>query len=50
LLKGVLNFSPRTSVLEAVAWFSYVVPVLYLFFRPSAAPASAAAPRQTASV
>jgi len=39
LLKGVFNFSPRTSVLEAIAWVCYVVPVLYLFFRP--APASA---------
>ena len=50
LLKGVLNFSPKTSVLEAVAWLSYVVPVLYLFFRPSTAPVPAAAARQTASV
>jgi high-affinity iron transporter len=50
LLKGIFNFSPKTSVLEAVAWVSYVVPVLYLFFRPSKAPAPAAAPRQTASV
>jgi len=43
LLKGVLNFSPRTSVLEAIAWVCYVVPVLSLFFRP--APAPVAAPR-----
>jgi high-affinity iron transporter len=50
LLKGVLNFSPRTSVLEAVAWVSYVVPVLYLFFRPSRSTAPASASRQTASV
>ena len=50
LLKGIFNFSPRTSVLEAVAWTSYVVPVLYLFFRPSTAPAPAAPARQTASV
>lgn len=50
LLKGVLNFSPRTSVLEAVAWVSYVVPVLYLFFRPSRASAPTAPARQTASV
>jgi high-affinity iron transporter len=51
LLKGVLNFSPRTSVLEAIAWVCYVVPVLYLFFRPSA-PRTAVAPpvRETASV
>jgi high-affinity iron transporter len=50
LLKGIFNFSPKTSVLEAIAWASYVVPVLYLFFRPSPAPAPAAAARQTASV
>jgi len=36
LLKGIFNFSPRTSVLEAVAWVCYVVPVLALFFRPAA--------------
>jgi len=41
LLKGIFNFSPRTSVLEAIAWVCYVVPVLALFFRP-AAPAPAA--------
>ena len=41
LLKGIFNFSPRTSVLEAVVWVGYVVPVLYLFFR---------APRATAAV
>ena len=51
LLKGVLNFSPRTSVLEAIAWFSYVVPVLVLFFRPSAPATATAVPeRETASV
>jgi high-affinity iron transporter len=35
LLKGVLNFSPQTSVLEAVAWSAYVVPVLVAFLWPS---------------
>ena len=39
LLKGVFNFSPRTSVLEAIAWVAYVVPVLTLFFLPSRTPA-----------
>lgn len=33
VLKGVFNFSPATTVLEAVAWVGYVVPVGYLFFR-----------------
>jgi high-affinity iron transporter len=31
LLKGVFNFSPATTVLEAAAWVLYVVPVLTLF-------------------
>jgi high-affinity iron transporter len=35
LLKGVLNFSPRTTVLEAVVYLAYLVPVLALFLRPS---------------
>ena len=41
LLKGVLNFSPATTWLEAAAWLLYVVPVMVLFFRPArrAAPA-----------
>jgi len=45
LLKGVLNFSPRTSVLQAVAWVCYVVPVLALFLRPSGAPSRPPAER-----
>jgi high-affinity iron transporter len=31
LLKGVFNFSPATTVLEAVAWLAYVIPVMTLF-------------------
>ena len=52
VLKGVFNFSPATSVLEAVAWVAYVVPVLTVFVRQGrhrAAPAprpAAAAPAQ----
>ena len=33
LLKGVFNFSPATTVLEAAAWVLYVVPVMALFIR-----------------
>jgi high-affinity iron transporter len=33
LLKGVFNFSPATTWLEATAWVLYVVPVMVLFLR-----------------
>ena len=33
LLKGIFNFSPQTTVLEATVWALYVVPVMFLFFR-----------------
>jgi high-affinity iron transporter len=33
LLKGVFNFSPVTTVLEAVVWVLYVVPTMTLFVR-----------------
>lgn len=45
LLKGTINFSPRTTVLEAIAWTCYVVPVLYLFWRSVRTPA----PRPTSA-
>lgn len=39
LLKGILNFSPRASVLEVVAWAGYLAIVMTLFFRtPSRVP------------
>ncbi|MEQ6902319.1 iron uptake transporter permease EfeU [Nocardioides sp. YIM 152588] len=47
LLKGVFNFSPATTWLEAAAWLLYVVPVGTLFFlnrRRQVAPAPAAQP------
>jgi high-affinity iron transporter len=37
LLKGVLNFSPQTTVLQAVVWVLYVAVVLTLFLRPQRA-------------
>jgi high-affinity iron transporter len=50
LLKGVFNFSPRTTWLELVAYFGYLVPTLFLFFRPTRVttpPASAPAQART---
>lgn len=48
LLKGVFNFSPQTTVLEAVVWVLYVVPVMTLFLvsarRRNAAPAQTPTP------
>jgi high-affinity iron transporter len=43
LLKGIFNFSPASTWLQVVAYVSYVVPVMILFFRPMAPPAPAAA-------
>jgi len=31
LLKGIFNFSPATTWLEAIAWVAYVIPVLTIF-------------------
>ncbi|EAQ00865.1 putative membrane protein [Janibacter sp. HTCC2649] len=44
LLKGIFNFTPATTVLQAVAWTAYVVVVLTFFLRPAKTPASAPAP------
>ena len=47
LLKGIFNFSPQTTWLQAVAWVLYVGTVLTLFLRPVTVPpawAAAAAP------
>jgi high-affinity iron transporter len=35
LLKGIFNFQPNPTVLQTVVWAAYLVPVLFLFFRPS---------------
>lgn len=42
LLKGVFNFSPRTTVLEGLAWWGYLVPTMILFLRRVRRPRSAA--------
>jgi high-affinity iron transporter len=31
LLKGVFNFSPATTVLEAAAWLLYFIPTMTIF-------------------
>ncbi|WP_372697060.1 iron uptake transporter permease EfeU [Arthrobacter sp. JSM 101049] len=33
LLKGIFNFSPATTWLQAIAWIAYVVPVAVLYIR-----------------
>lgn len=47
LLRGTVNFTPATTVLQAIAWVAYVVPVLALYFRPqrSSAPAPKPVPQ-----
>jgi high-affinity iron transporter len=44
VLKGTVNFTPATTVLQAVAWVLYVGTVMFFFLRPSkpSAPAAAA--------
>jgi high-affinity iron transporter len=43
LLKGVFNFSPATTVLEAIAWLLYFIPTMtiYLYQKRQQAHASA---------
>jgi len=43
LLKGIFNFTPATTVLQAIAWVLYVGIVLTLFLRPARTPAQPAA-------
>ncbi|MFF5791683.1 iron uptake transporter permease EfeU [Paeniglutamicibacter sp. NPDC012692] len=50
LLKGVFNFSPATTWLEAIVWVSYVVPVMTIFFRRISVPKKAASSTSTAAV
>lgn len=50
LLKGIFNFSPQTTWVEAIAWISYVVIVMPLFLlriRGGKTPAVPATPNQT---
>jgi high-affinity iron transporter len=50
LLKGVLNFSPRTTVLQAIAWTVYIVPVMAVFFLGGRRPRTPAEPTPAAPV
>jgi high-affinity iron transporter len=34
LLKGIFNFNPAPTVVDATAWLVYLVPVMVLYFRP----------------
>jgi len=47
--KGLFNFTPVLSVLQVVVWFGYLVPTMYLFFKPvartNAVPATNPEPR-----
>lgn len=50
LLKGVFNFSPATTWLEALAWVAYVVPTTVVFVRTTwggSAPAGRSQPSTT---
>lgn len=49
LLKGILNFTPATTWLQAIAWTAYVAIVMPLFLRPVASP-PAPAPARDARV
>ncbi len=48
-LKGIFNFSPQTTILEAIAWVAYAVPTLVLFVRVAFAPSEARGDATTAS-
>ncbi len=50
LLKGIFNFTPATTVLQAVVWTVYVAVVLPLFLRPVRTPARATDRRSTEHV
>lgn len=50
LLKGVFNFSPATTWLEATVWVLYVVPVMYLYLRAASGKKKPAKPSSAAPV
>jgi high-affinity iron transporter len=48
LLKGIFNFSPATTVLEALAWLAYVIPTMYFYVRMAFGRPAPARPRKVA--
>ncbi len=53
LLKGLLNYSAQTTVIQAIAWLAYVAVVLTLFLLPRRQPATptpAATPASTKEI
>jgi len=48
LLKGIFNFNPSPTVVEAVAWVAYLVPVMVLYFRPVKTSTPPVVPAKTA--
>jgi high-affinity iron transporter len=35
VLKGIFNFNPAPTVVELVAWLVYLIPVMFLYLRPT---------------
>src|SRR5262249_57393687 len=50
LIGGMFNITATPSVLEAIAWIAYAVPVLVIFLRPGRKAATAPAPAGAASL
>ena len=51
IVQGVLNITPKITILQLVMWAAYLVPVLYLFLRPTgpAKPSPARTAKATSS-
>jgi high-affinity Fe2+/Pb2+ permease len=49
LFRGLFAVRTVPSWLEVVAWFAYLVPTMYLFFRSIRRPVAAAAPAKVAA-
>ncbi|ALG30813.1 high-affinity Fe2+/Pb2+ permease [Glutamicibacter halophytocola] len=49
VLQGVFNFIPATPWLAAIAWWAYLVPVMFFYLRKTASPPRAAKTRAAAA-